>query len=194
MSKVNLANPITGHANELAAFLAKDADIHTKFEFKRRVLRIYVDDAAKAEALACVLKKRIELGKLYLDIAIYPPNGDKGYGKKLDVKLNDLEKGEPEVLKALWKTAFKGNKNFVRVLQAKDRTGTIWTFALFNRVAVQWLNDDIQNPELTTSALPETVVKTFAAEHLGVQVSTDVLRLWNADHRKQRGRTAPNRA
>ena len=32
----------------------------------------------------------------------------------------------------------------------------------------------------------------LAAEHLGVQISTDVLRLWNADHRKQRGRTAPN--
>jgi len=41
MNKADMANPITGHANQLAAFLAKDADIHTKFEFKRRVLRVY---------------------------------------------------------------------------------------------------------------------------------------------------------
>lgn len=189
MSKTNMANPITGHANQLAAFLAKDDDIHTKFEFKRRVLRIYVDDVSKAEALAVILKKRIELGKLYLDIAIYPPNADNGYGKKLDLKAGDMTADE---LKTMWKCAFKGNRNFVRVLQAKDRTDTIWTFALFNNVAVQWLNDDMQNPELTTSALPETVVKTFAASHPGVQISTDVKRLWNADHRKQRGRTAPN--
>ena len=192
MSKVNLVNPITGHANELAAFLSKDADIHTKFEFKRRVLRIYVDNAAKAEALACVLKKRIELGNLYLDIAVYPGNGDGKYGKKLNCEICAEDKGDPKVLYTIWKLAFRGNKNFVRILQAKDQADVVWTFALFNRVAVQWLNDDIQNPELTTSALPETVVKTFAAEHLGVQISTDVLRLWNADHRKQRGRTAPN--
>jgi len=195
--RADMSNPITGRANELASLFAKDKQVKTKFVFDARTLEIHVASAAKALALAKILKKRIKLGNLWLDVNVYLPNGSA-----------IVEAGKvtmtPADFKVLWRTAFKGNKNFSRILQAKDRTDTIWTFALFGRQACSWQNDDTQNPELASSALPEEIIKYFAARHPGVQISTDVARIWegvdrglveivdNADHRKQRGRTAPN--
>ena len=160
---VKLANPVTYTANKIASLFAGAKGVTTKFEFKHRVLRIYVENAEQAEALARVLKPRHEFGGLYLDIAVYPGNK-----KKIDLKkLKGCESAEATF--ECLKLAMKGNKYKSNAFYVDDPVmGTRWYFVEFAKKVCQYQADNMSNVHGVESALPEDVAKL--AFDVGAQV------------------------
>ena len=149
--------------NKIASLFQGAAGINTKLDFKKRVLRVYVDDSAQAEALASLLKPRHELGSLHLDVAVYPGNCNDG-GKKL--KLGRL--ADVAVKFAAFKIAMKGNKYKSNMFTVEDPVmHTTWYFVEFAKKVCQYPADTMANAHGVESALPEDVAKlAFDADEI----------------------------
>lgn len=161
-----LANPLTRAANRIAALFAGANGVATKFDFSKATLRVYVENAAQAEAVEKLLPATVSVGPMMLNIAVYP--GNAGKAKKL-AATNET------VTAAVIKAAFKGNRNFKRAFTAKDSTGTVWTFVEMSRTAVSYQADSLLNYYGCESALPaDILLETVLDIEPGTQVSTFV--------------------
>lgn len=163
MKHLKLANPVTYTANKIASLFDGAKGITTKFEFRHRVLRIYVENAEQAEALAKMLKPRHDFGGLYLDVAVYPGNG-----KRIDVKKLKGCESDAEAFECM-KLAMKGNKYKSNAFYVDDPVmGTRWYFVEFAKKVCQYNADNMANAHGVESALPEDVAKL--AFEVGAQV------------------------
>lgn len=145
----------------ITAFLGADKCVNAKFDFPKSSLRLYVDDAAKARALATMLHGRFEIGKLHLDVMVYTPNH-----KKASVI--------PEFASAadVVKTALKGNPFFKTVVVNEDPgAGLCGAYCVFAKKVLQYANDNLADLHGLTSTLAEVVAREIFAIR-GVLYST----------------------
>lgn len=167
MRELKLANPVTYTANKIASLFEGAKGITTKFEFKHRVLRIYVENAEQAEAMAKMLKPHHDFGGLYLDVAVYPGNGKRINVKKLQGCESDAEAFE------CMKLAMKGNKYKSKAFYVDDPVmGTRWYFVEFAKKVCQYNADNMANAHGVESALPEDVAKLAFKVGAQVHIST----------------------
>ena len=174
--KVNLANPVTNTANMAAKLFQGDKNIaKTVFDYKKRVLRVYVKPAAKAQCLATLFASRIELGKEHLDLAFYPGNEKVKMNAKLLLKDFGADKAKPEdKYRKLVNGALAGNAYFGKCVVQEDKFGTTWTFLCMKDKTVSWDNDDCSNPWGVTTDTAEHVMKKLKSDTIGaaVQITT----------------------
>lgn len=169
--KVELANPITGHAYKLMSLFRGARGVETKFNFKKHTVFIYVENDEQAVALNDIIKHVIELGNLQLDIKVYC--GKMGEKAKALKPTGLKGKMTSEEMCKKFAKAFFGNKFVAKIMSAVAPDGNVWWFVLGKKDVCQFQNDDIQNPWLVTSCLPEEILKQFFT-HTGVQISTVV--------------------
>lgn len=128
MAELDMKSPWAEYAMKVRALFEKDPDTLVVYENEDPCIKLYVDDAIKANAL----QKMQELGK-------FPAEREFG-GVTLKVEVIPAN-GEPTEAD-LYAAAFNGNPVF-EGLATVDQMGFNVTYALFAPVAVQYYADDL---------------------------------------------------
>ena len=146
---LRISAPWKEFRNKLAALFAQDPQI--------KVEEVEVSDDpgcdyeidicayshVKANALMELLGNAARFGMIQLKIIIY-----------------DMENGITASTRArLYRDLFEGNPVFDSIQHVTGLTGTEYAYVQFKPVALQYFDDDLQDPRGTASALPQDVVR-----------------------------------
>lgn len=159
MENFNLAAPWVVYCNEIKAMFKYDNEIEVKMECiddSNYVIKLYVEDNNKADALFRILTKEKDFGNVTVTIEIIPEN-----------PVNEMDADE------LFRVAFKGNCALYDVAERETPFGT-FNYVVFDRDVVQYYNDDISDLHGVKSTLYENIAKDIFDEDLLVYYCTNV--------------------
>ena len=94
MAKTKLSPPWVIYADEMSQLFLGDSEVHVVYDNEEKEIKVYVDSASKAGALAQLLPVERVYGNVALKITVVPANG------------TSVPSGN------LYQAAFKGNEAF----------------------------------------------------------------------------------
>lgn len=159
MTKLKLASPWATCFRQFKAFFQKDPDIRVIFDEDAPAIKIYVEDADKAEALAYLIPTSKQFGNVTLQIAIIPANGNvngDSYTNAVDALMG----------------ALKGNKAMVG-FQPVESAGFKAMYILFAREVVSYFNDNLADLNGLTSTLYQDLANEIFQNHNGAFFCTE---------------------
>ena len=157
MAVLKLSSPWTIFYRELDALFGKDPEVMVIFYEDELEVKLYVTDAAKAEAIAELLPSEKEFGVVTLKITVVPPNGCS------------IRNGKIDTLRA----AFSGNPvlSYIRTISGVFSNNL--TYVVFRNEVVQYFNDSIGDINGLCSTLYQTIAKDVLGDIDGVYYCTD---------------------
>lgn len=157
MEKTKLSPPWWEYYHKLDAMFSRDPDIHMEFDEENLIVKMYVDNGAKADALKKVLPAKKEFGNVEVTINIIPSN-----------KVNDIEQ--------IYKTIFAGNPIFSDAMQTQVAGVPVMTYVIFKPLIVQFFNDNMADANRNLTALYQDIAKDVFLEQDGVYYCTESIR------------------
>lgn len=156
MGKMKLSPPWITFVNKIKALFDGDPDIKFQYDEDEYSLKIFVEDAEKADALMKLLPTQKEFGNVVLKIAVIPADDEIDY---LD----------------LFRSAFKGNPNVSDITSVELPAGGLLNFVVFKKEVVQFFNDDTSDLHGVCSTLNENSAReVFGESYDTVYFCTDV--------------------
>lgn len=154
MAKVGLSAPWVKFYRELDALFTDDPEVHVVFDEDQFLVKLYVENVDKAEALMQLLPAEKTFGNVTLKITVVPANN------------TDVTKLE------LFQKAFSGNPalSYVRAVQGMFDIN----YVVFQNKVVQFFNDDMSDVHGLCSTLYQEIAKDVFGDSLGVYFCTDV--------------------
>ena len=154
MAKVGLSAPWVKFYRELDALFTDDPEVHVVFDEDQFLVKLYVENVDKAEALMQLLPAEKTFGNVTLKITVVPANN------------SDVTKLE------LFQKAFSGNPalSYVRAVQGMFDIN----YVVFQNKVVQFFNDDMSDVHGLCSTLYQEIAKDVFGDSLGVYFCTDV--------------------
>ena len=152
MAKVTLSPPWATYYREIKEMFGQDPEIKIIYNEDNGIIKLYVDNAAKADALSKVLPRVKNFGNVDITINIIPGNA----------------RVSGETSEDFFKTLFKGNpvvdevRTVTLLLQAK------FTYVIFRNEVVQFYNDNLSDINGNKSTLYEDIAREILeipAEH-----------------------------
>ena len=153
--EVKLASPWLIYYRKLCALFERDPEIRMSFDESTYEIKMVVDNTDKADALTKLLPFEKEFGNVTVTISIIPPNHD-------DCRYIDLIRD-----------AFNGNEAVGSIVET-EVFGTPISYVLFDRVVVQYPNDDIGDYFGEASTLYQDLAKELLGKGEGVHFCTDI--------------------
>ena len=156
MFQVALSPPWVTFYRKLDKLFSNDPDIKINFIEDAPGIKLYVDNATKAAALAKLLPATKSFGNVKMPIYVIPAN-------------NAVESPSELV-----KKAFEGNSALSYLKTAE--TGPLHveaTYAVFKNEVVQFFNDDISDVNGQCSTLYQEIAKEVFPNIIGVYFCTD---------------------
>ena len=153
---VKISSPWISYYREVNALFGADPDVRVEYDNENIVMKLFVDDQDKADAIAHLLPQQKVFGNIVLDIRVIPAN-------KSLTKTDYVER------------AFKGNPNFSRMVKTPiEITQTNpFNYALFRNFVAQYFNDNLHDPHGNVNTLLENIARDVIGEDEGVYFSTD---------------------
>lgn len=165
MAKLNLASPWVLYYREVSAMFERDSEVHVLLDEDNYILKIYVEDSLKADAIAYLMPEERVFGNISLKIEVIPAN--KLNGRKRT--LNEYEfKGFQDVFEA----AFYKNPAFVFADEVYLQTNML-CYVVFNKIVVQYFSDDLGSCFGLTSTLYEDLARDIFKPLDGVYYCTN---------------------
>ena len=150
MENVKMYSPWVVFANEVKKLFDRDNEVHVDYSDDDLLLKVYVDNQDKYEALSRLLPAEKEFGNVTLSISVVPSNRD--YDKASDVEL--------------FKKAFDGNPAVDNIVTYPSPFGDV-SYVEFNRRVVSVDADDMSDPRGYKSTLYQDIAKEiFSADHI----------------------------
>lgn len=140
MSNLKLISPWYEYYAKVDALFKEDPEVKAVFDEEELVLKLYVDDASKAEAIAQLLPEQEEFGNVLMRIEVIPPSFSND-------KLS------------LFKRAFHGNPAFIDVKTVQTPFAPDQHFVIFAKRVVQYFNDDIRDLDGIRSTLYQNLAE-----------------------------------
>ena len=159
--KPNLSPPWITYANEIIALFGADPEIKVKYEEEEYLLKLFVDNAIKADALSRIIPQEKGFGNVVLKIEVIPSDN-----------IDDA--------KNIYKHAFSGNPNVAFVRTVEDNVKNEYTYVVFNRIIAQFFNDDISDYYGNKSMLLQDIAREVLEQKNGVYYCTE-------DEHKEKG-------
>lgn len=155
MENMKLSPPWVAFVHEVEALFEDDGEIRILYDQDNNVLKLFVDDVGKADALSQLIPAEKIFGNVTLKIEIIPSN--------------------KEVSKAdLFEKAFAGNSALEFVFTADTPFGKI-NYAIFKNKVVQFFNDQMDDINGNRSTLFQDIAKdVFGTDH-GVFYCTEAV-------------------
>lgn len=157
MSKVGLSSPWVNFYRELEALFAKDPEVKVIYDEEKNDVKLYVDNLAKADALAQLLPIERTFGNITVTITVIPAN------KETTSKIQ------------LFRTAFEGNGAFCYTATAEGVFTNPISYVVFENEVVQYFNDDLSDAHGVRSTLYQDIAKEIFENHEGIYFCTDVV-------------------
>lgn len=161
MAIVNLSAPWVEHYHELLAFFRHDNEVSVVFDADKMIVKLYVDDVRKAEALEHVIAHELEFGNVTLNVEVVPVNDAKEFSKgstQRDI-IDDME---------IWQIIARNNPAIDRIIKQIGIGGMKYTFVMCDPVVVQYFNDNTSDINGLTSTLYENIARDIFTGKAGV--------------------------
>ena len=153
--KVSLSPPWYIYYRKLQALFGDDYQIQMFFDEGSNAIKMYVDNADKADAIGCLLPASVTFGDVYIEIQVIPTNGfvDKASNYDMD---------------NLFFTAFYDNPAFCDVKTYDDPfMSNPMTYVTFAKKVVQFYTDNIEDIHGLCSTLYQDIAKdVLTPEHV----------------------------
>ena len=156
MSKLGLSSPWVNFYRELEALFAKDPEVKVVYDEEKNDIKLYVDNLAKADALAQLLPVERTFGNITITITVIPTN----------------KEGASKI--QLFRTAFEGNGAFNYTASAEGIFTNPIHYVVFANEVVQYFNDDLSDAHGVRSTLYQDIAEDVFENHESVYFCTNV--------------------
>lgn len=146
MEKLKLSPPWQTYVSEVKALFELDDEVHVMYNDEDKILRLFVDNDRKADALTRLLPAEKEFGNVKIAIEIVPANIDEENSRITDIK-----------------TAFCGNCAVDFIYDAETPFGSMH-YVVFEPKVVQFYNDDMSD----INGNKTTLYQEIARDVLGI--------------------------
>lgn len=153
--KLNLSPPWVEFYHEMEAMFKHDPGVEVTYDEDENIVTLFVEGAAKAEALTELLPAEKTFGNITVLINVVPANSERS-------KIS------------LFQDAFQGNPAFAYAITLDDVFTNPISYVIFKKEVVQYYNDDLSDPHGFESTLYETIANDIFEDHDGVCFSTDL--------------------
>ena len=155
MDSIKMVSPWVAYYREIESLFREDPGVKVKFDEATNVIKLYVEDEEKADALTELLPNRKSFGNVTVTIAVIPAN--KVESSRVD----------------LFRKAFDGN-DAVSYIQTVDHVSTNdFHFIVFQPEVVQYYSDDLSDINGLCTTLYQDIAKDIFGEREGVYFCTD---------------------
>ena len=148
MAKLGLSAPWDQYYQELSVLFTEDPEVEIVYNADEKEVKLYVDNAVKADALSKLLPAEKEWGGVTLKITVVPSN-------------------DPESMPSLFAKAFDGNPAFSYV-EHVDSAGFTSDYIVFAPEVVQYFADNIGDVNGNISTIYEEVARHVFEPPAGV--------------------------
>lgn len=163
MSMLKLSAPWMIHYRKINAMFENDKQVNVIFDEDKMEIRLYVEDAAKANALDMLLRDEISFGDTVLKVTVIPANkGVLTLGAENDGFSSEL-----------YNSAFYMNPAFSYVKTVPPSMGFGACYVVFAKKVVQYFNDSLSDVNGFCSTLYQEIAKDIFADVPGVFYCTD---------------------
>lgn len=151
MARLQLSPPWEIYYKEINLLFGSDPEVKIFFDSEAIEIKLYVNNAGKAEALAQIIPEEVDFGSVTLKIAVIPANdAPKTFRKAKDT----------------YEAAFENNPIVAEIVHT---TGLFdFTYVVFVKKVVQYFNDDIGDVNGQCSTLYQDIAKRIFKEQKGV--------------------------
>ena len=153
MKDMKLSPPWITYYHELKALFAEDPEVKAIFDQEDCIIRVFVNNEAKADAIARILPEEKGFGNVTVKIAVVPSN------KPGDRYVDDI------------KTAFDRNTALVGIETVTSPLGS-FTYVVWSREVVQFFDDNLADLHGIKSTLYEQIARDVLRDGLGVSHCT----------------------
>lgn len=160
--KLNLSPPWVEFYHEMEAMFKHDPGVKVTYDEDENAVTLFVEGAAKAEALTELLPAEKTFGNITVPIKVVPANSERS-------KIS------------LFQDAFQGNSAFAYTITLDDIFTNPISYVIFKKEVVQFYNDNLGDPHGFKSTLYETLAEDIFEDHDGVCFSTDIERIGKLD-------------
>ena len=153
---VKLVSPWMELYHKIEAFFKRDPTVHVIWDEDAKAIDLYVDNAAKADALALIMPHEVKLGDVIVSIGIIPAN-DEG-----------------ESSGDIFADAFDGNDMFAFTKTISGIFSSDLVYVVFKNEVVQYYNDNLGDIYGQRSCLAEDIAREIFTNLDGVYFCTDL--------------------
>ncbi len=153
-NNVKLSSPWVIYYRQIQAFFKYDQKVHVSYDADSNIIKLYVDDPMKADALAELLPTEKKFGNVTVQLQVIPPN------------VVEFDKAE------IFKIAFDGNPAVSYVQSAESPFGT-FNYVVCANAVVQYYSDNLQDIHGYTSTLYQDIAKEIFKEDSEAFFCTD---------------------
>lgn len=151
---MKLSSPWVHYYRQLEALFAQDDEVRVTLDDQNRAIKVFVEDATKADAMAKLLPETKTFGNVELKITVVPANKNASF---VDL-LNCVFRGNPAL----------------RYIMPVDGPMGHFDYAVMERKVVQFFNDDMSDLHGVESTLYEDIAQDVFRDDLGVFFCTEV--------------------
>ena len=152
--KLKLSTPWVIFYREVEAMFKDDPEVRVVFNEEEPEVKLYVENAEKADALIQLLPKKVDFGNVELKVTVIPAN-----------KLGTNKA-------SLFEKAFKGNPAF-SFITGHNIFNKPMTYVVFKNKVVQYYTDNLGDIYGNCSTLYQEIAKDIFGKHEGVYFCTD---------------------
>lgn len=156
-TNVKLSPPWAIFYQEMNAMFKEDPEINIVYDEGKPEIKLFVENAEKADALMKLLPMQKNFGNVNLTISVIPADQESS------------SKAE------LFKTAFKDNPVFVGVTGSFAPIAPAAEYVMFQPKVVQFYTDDLTDAHGYRSTLYQEIAKDIFGEQSGLYYCTDLL-------------------
>ena len=159
MAKLKLAAPWTTYYRQVQAMFKHDKEVRVVYDENEVVIKLFVENAIKAEALFRLLPEVMTFGNVSLKITVIPANNDEIPDFKCDVDLIQA--------------ALDGNGAVAQFYPIEYVFSNKMLYVAFKKEVVQFFNDDLSDIRGMCSTLYANIANELFGRLNGVFFCTD---------------------
>lgn len=158
--RLKLAPPWVTYVNEVKALFDDDPQVHVVYDNDTVELKLYVEDAKKAEAIQTLLPENKQFGNVSLTIKVIPANvGNYDFSRYTFGRLFDV--------------AFDGNPVYSFSKDIDSVFMNVLTYVVFTNKVVQFFNDNLNDIYGNVTTLYQEIASDVFDIESGVFFCTD---------------------
>ena len=158
MAVLKLSAPWQIYYKELCLLFERDEEVRIVYDTDQQVISIYVDNAAKADAMAAALPTEKEFGNVTLTIDVIPANK------------SNLRRTQGSTYEDL----FYKNPIVNDIVTVDGILTNPITYVIFKKEVVQYFNDDLGDANGMCSTLYQDIAKRVFEPEKGIHFCTDI--------------------
>ena len=138
---LGLSTPWVTFAREIDVLFSEDPEVTVVYQNDDKEIKIYVDNYAKADAIAAIIPQEKTFGNVTVKVTVVPANEDL---------VNRI---------TLFRNAFAGNPIVSRIETVTPAQHGSINYVIFNREVLSFFNDDLSDYYGAESTLAEDIAR-----------------------------------